>query len=78
MSVCKSCGEVIRWVQTAKNAKMMPASEAPTIRDGAEPPLPGLYIDEKGNVIKAEDVPCKVRVYRTHWQDCPSYKKGTP
>lgn len=73
-SVCKSCGVSLRWIPT-KTGKMMPATVAAMVRDGADLPPGGNYIDDAGAIYLAADVSCKVHVYRTHWQDCPGGDK---
>jgi len=73
-STCKSCGVSLRWIPT-KTGKMMPASVASFVRNGSEVPPEGSYVDDAGEIFNAPDVPCKVHVYRTHWQDCPGGDK---
>jgi hypothetical protein len=69
---CRYCPREITMVLTAKNQKWTPVELPGTIRHGSEPPEPGAYYDANGNFYaKADEVPCKVEVFRSHWGECP-------
>lgn len=67
---CKFCDQQITWINTV-NGKMAPVEMEPYVRDGSEPLPKGRYFDKDGNFHEEKDVPCKIKVWRSHWADCP-------
>ena len=71
MPQCSKCGDAIAFIML-ESGKWCPVSVALFVRDGSVPLPRGEYLDKQGFGHTGETVPCKLRVWRTHGQDCKS------
>ena len=70
MPVCRYCNAPVVWITTT-NKKPMICERDPYLRDGSVPQPKGQYFDARGECYSQSDVPCKVKVWRSHWANCP-------
>jgi hypothetical protein len=71
---CTFCGQPIGFI-TTKERKHAPVSPQVVQRMGSAPPPAGKYYDEYGELYDASEVPNGLKVWRSHWGDCPKAKQ---
>jgi hypothetical protein len=72
---CKACGQDLLWIKTAKNRKQTPVDPTEVVRTAGQKLAPGKYYDKNGHIYDAEAVPDQLPVFRSHWGDCPEYRR---
>lgn len=73
MIPCKNCGEMISFIHTHHN-RLTPVAAETVMRDGSDPLPVGMYYDAVGNLYSEAEAPVKVKLWRSHWSDCPGAK----
>lgn len=70
MSVCRSCGAEIRWVEMEGSGKRMPIDPAPSPRGNVE-----VFDNVNARVVAGPDLLVGVNYYTSHFATCPQAAK---